>query len=270
MGFRCIPLKDAVHSCGYFRERTAVTEHFLLKDYTPGDLDALLATGYRHFGRYFFRPRCGSCTRCIPIRVDAGNYRFSRNAKRILTRAGRFQIIESGPAPSREAYDLYLRHLLRFGEREESDWERFKEAFFADLPGSRQLSVFDEDRLIAVSHFDRGQESLSAVYTYYDEAYARNSLGSLGIFKLIELARASDARYLYLGYYIEDNRHMVYKQRYRPNEVLLSGDSWVPFCGGSGPAVPDAESPGFVPGERFFEALASGKFQHRLPIQPIP
>ena len=252
MPLLCAPLKDAVHSCGYFDFFTAVTEHFFLKGYSRSDLDTLLERGYRHFGKYFFRPRCGSCVRCVPIRVRTEPFRFSRNARRVINRASGFRIEEGPPEPTREAYELYARHLTRFDGGEPSDRERFTEAFFDPLPGSRQLSVYHNGRLIALSHFDRGHSSLSAVYTYYDDSYIRESLGRLVIYELIRRAREERIPYLYLGYYIEENRHMVYKKLYKPNEVLTSEGSWRSFYDADGRRLIPGEALGFVPGERFF------------------
>lgn len=252
MPLLCAPLKDAVHPCGYFEGRTAVTEHFFLKGYGNSDLDALLERGYRHFGKYFFRPRCGSCTRCVPLRMLPGDFRFSRNVRRVINRAEAFRIEEGPPEPSRAAYELYLRHLTRFGSGDSSGWERFKEAFFEPLEGARQLSIFYNGRLIAVSHFDRGRSSLSAVYTYYDDSYSRESLGRLVIYDLIRRAREEDIRYLYLGYYIEENSHMVYKRGYKPNQVLISDGSWRTFYDAEGRRCIPGEALEFIPGPYFF------------------
>lgn len=254
MPLLCAPLKDAIHPCGYFDDVPARTEHFFLKGYTRNDLDALLERGYRHFGKYFFRPRCGSCIRCVPLRVRIDEFRFSRNTRRVLNRAAGFRIEEGTPDPSGTAYELYLRHLKRFGGDEPSGFDRFTEAFFDPLEGARQLSVYHEDRLVAVSHFDRGERALSAVYTYYDDSYTRVSLGKLVIYELLRRGIEEGIPHLYLGYYIEENRHMVYKGGYKPNEVLLSEGSWHTLYDAQGKRRISREDLGFVPGERFIRA----------------
>ena len=68
----------------------------------------------------------------------------------------------------------------------------------------------------------------SAVYTYYDPDFQRFSPGSLAVCTLLRLAMERGLRWVYLGYYIAANRHMAYKARYRPNEVLLEAGKWVP------------------------------------------
>jgi arginine-tRNA-protein transferase len=39
------------------------------------EFEYLLAQGMRHFGDYFFRPRCQDCYRCIPIRVRTDQFK---------------------------------------------------------------------------------------------------------------------------------------------------------------------------------------------------
>ena len=48
------------------------------------------------------------------------------------------------------------------------------------------------------------------------------------ILKQIELCRRMNIRYLYLGLFIADNRHMSYKARFRPHERLVAG-TWTRF-----------------------------------------
>jgi len=70
---------------------------------------------------------------------------------------------------------------------------------------------------------DRGTTSLSAVYCFWNPAYARLSVGTYSILKQIQLARHWEMDHLYLGLYIADNAHMSYKARFTPHERLIDG-----------------------------------------------
>lgn len=215
--------------CPYLAGRTATHEQIVVQSLSEEDLDALLAAGYRHFGSYFFRPVCMACHKCVPLRVPLAGYRFPRSGRRLLNRNERFLVTLERPQPSREAFELYLRHKERFDAPPGSAEERyaeFVESFFHPFPFSYQLSVYDEERLIAVSHLDMTSRAISAVYCYYDDRYRRESLGSFAIYKEIETALNRGLDFVYLGYYIAENPHMSYKVRYRPNETLREEGRW--------------------------------------------
>jgi arginyl-tRNA--protein-N-Asp/Glu arginylyltransferase len=105
------------------------------------------------------------------------------------------------------------------------------ESFHYPFSFNYQLSIFDQDALIAVAHMDITEKSLSAVYCYYDDRYYHYSLGAFAIYKEIEIALQYDLEYMYLGYYIADNSHMNYKVRYYPNQLLVGSGEWRDYIG---------------------------------------
>jgi arginine-tRNA-protein transferase len=91
---------------------------------------------------------------------------------------------------------------------------------------SRTVEFRDRDgTLVAVMLMDRMEDSLSAVYSFFDGRQTRRSLGSYMILWMIERARALGLPYVYLGYWIEDSEKMSYKARFRPLEAL-GEDGW--------------------------------------------
>lgn len=93
------------------------------------------------------------------------------------------------------------------------------------------MELRDGEKLVAVTHLDAGEESASAIYCYYDTDYMKYSPGRFSIYRGIALAKELGKKYYYLGYYIKENPHMSYKGAYKPNEVLLKEDLWVPGPG---------------------------------------
>src|SRR5439155_2016887 len=91
-----------------------------------------------------------------------------------------------------------------------------------------ELAYWHDDHLVAVAIADAGRESLSAVYCFYDPAFRLLSLGTYSILRQIALCRATNRRYLYLGFFIAESPHMSYKARFRPHQRLISGE-WVVF-----------------------------------------
>ena len=78
-------------------------------------------------------------------------------------------------------------------------------------------------KLVAVSVFDRLNNSLSAVYTFYKVDLPQRSLGQLAILTQIDIAAQNGLSYLYLGYWIENSAKMKYKNDYSPIEYFLNG-----------------------------------------------
>jgi arginine-tRNA-protein transferase len=79
------------------------------------------------------------------------------------------------------------------------------------------------DKLVGACLTDWLSDGLSAVYSFFEPADARRSLGSWAILWLVARARALGLPYVYLGYWVPESRKMSYKSRFQPSEVLLGG-----------------------------------------------
>ena len=73
---------------------------------------------------------------------------------------------------------------------------------------------------------DKQQQSLSAIYTFYDPLEAKRSLGTMNILSQIDLCAQFDLDYLYLGYWIKTNPKMNYKINFKPIELRIDSQ-WV-------------------------------------------
>jgi leucyl-tRNA---protein transferase len=228
-----LSLHDSVTQCPYLEGRVFTAENFIAPMLSADEIDALLKTGFRHFGSYYFRPVCEGCRRCVPIRVDVRRHQPTRSENRVL-RTNRDLVTTVGaPAPDSRAYSLYRMHQHRFEERASSSYEQFVKSFFTPTFGNTQLSVYLDDLLVSVLHLDVTGTSLSAIYCYYDTGCFRRSLGTFSILAGLQFAKELGVSRYYLGYIVEGNHHMEYKSRYRPNEVLTAG-GWLPFKSCSG------------------------------------
>jgi arginine-tRNA-protein transferase len=247
---RFLELKDTTTACPYLPDRRFTAENFLAPSLGPRELDRLLAAGFRHFGSYYFRPVCEKCQRCVPIRAAASGFRPSRSLKRVEKENRDLLVTVGPPSPSERSYSLYRRHQLRFEHRSSSTYEQYVRSFFSPTYGNTQLSVFLDDTLVSVLHLDVTSVSLSAVYCYYDTDFVSRSLGTFSILRALRYAREWRVEKCYLGYVVDGNRHMMYKSRYRPNQVLL-GDGWVDFRNENGEYVDDGRYQQGFPGKAF-------------------
>lgn len=81
-----------------------------------------------------------------------------------------------------------------------------------------------EDSLVCVAVVDLMHNAMSAVYTFFDPDYAKNSLGKYAILYEIAEARRLELDWLYLGYWIEGCNKMEYKSEYRPAEYYIENE----------------------------------------------
>ena len=226
---RAAMLENACYPCPYLPGWTVEMEQFLIHDIDAREHEVLLSYGYRHFGRYYFRPRCTGCGRCVPLRMLPDGGGKHRSWRRVLRRIEAFRQDFDHPPSAEEAFDLYCRHKKRFNDGETPSFQLFGESFFTSHPAARILTLRDGKRLIAVAHFDETRHALSAVYTYYDDVrYARESPGKAAVLLLMRYARERNIRHLYLGYYVHENRAMSYKAQYTPFEYSPTGGVWAP------------------------------------------
>jgi arginine-tRNA-protein transferase len=79
--------------------------------------------------------------------------------------------------------------------------------------------------LVACALVDQLADGLSLVYSFYDPAAARRSLGSFVILDHVIQAGLISLPFVYLGYWVEGSHKMDYKSRFTPLE-LLRPDGW--------------------------------------------
>jgi arginyl-tRNA--protein-N-Asp/Glu arginylyltransferase len=219
---------DELEPCPYLPQRWARMPLRLPATALAGrQLDARLAEGDRRSGIYLYRATCPGCHACEAIRIDVNQFTPSRTQQRTLRRGDRVLEVEVGP-PVVDAERVALFNLHRHGR----DLARYD--YDIDADGYRTFLVDTccdtleicyrlAGSMIGVAISDRGAESVSAVYCYFDPAFSRLSPGAYSILKHIELCRRWHVRYLYLGYYVAESEHMAYKSLYLPHERLIGG-----------------------------------------------
>ncbi len=234
--------------CPYLEGRTFYSETLYVPEVDSEGLDSLLSVGFRHFGATFFRPVCDSCGRCIPLRIRVDDFRFSRNRRRALRRGEGLETLLVDPKADAEKHELYLKHGERFDLGGSEGYEDFRDSFFSHVPFAKVLEIRRDGKLLAASHVDITDRSLSAMYCYWDPQESALGLGTYALLKEVEIAASKEIPHLYLGYYIEENRHMNYKARFYPNEALIREGHWLPFYDSRGELVgQEVSSHGFLP-----------------------
>jgi arginine-tRNA-protein transferase len=110
----------------------------------------------------------------------------------------------------------------------EDQREEYKNFLLTSNFISKKIRFYHNDNLIMVSIVDYLNDGISAVYTFYDRNYLKQSLGTYSILWLIEKCKRENLPYLYLGYWIKENDKMNYKTKFKPFE-LFEDKQWKIF-----------------------------------------
>jgi arginine-tRNA-protein transferase len=216
------------YPCSYLPDLTARSQVA-----TPAHLvdtvvySELIRHGFRRSGFYTYRPQCGECKACVPVRVAVDDFVPNRTQRRVLkANAGMSVSIES-PHYDDEHFALYQRYQAERhpgGGMDHDNREQYTHFLVASQVESYLLVFREDDKVRMVSLIDRVADGLSAVYTFFDPDLSRRSLGVYNVLWQIDLARQLGVPYLYLGYWVADSRKMAYKQQYQPLQGFIDAD----------------------------------------------
>lgn len=184
----------------------------------------LTLAGFRRSHRYAYRPACSSCAACVPVRVVVDEFAPGKSLRRILRANADLSVRMSPAKATKEQFALFQRYIgSRHGEGEmagmtEHEYRSMVEASDID---TRVAELRDtEGHLVAVCLLDWLADGPSAVYSFFEPAAARRSLGTFVVLWLIEAAQRHGAAHVYLGYWIDQSPKMAYKIRFQPLEGL--------------------------------------------------
>ena len=219
-----------IHECSYLVDREAVTVFADPEFRKDTALYSVLSRyGFRRSGQHIYRPRCPTCSACVPVRGPVMEFEPRRSQRRTWRQNQDIQVRACEPRFREEHFRLYRRYLEarhKGGGMDNPSPGQYME--FLVSPWSH--TVFYEIRLgsqlLGVTVADRLEDGLSAVYTFFDPEYRKRSLGVYAILWELEEARRLGVEWLYLGYWIKESAKMRYKTDYQPLEYFQNGH-WV-------------------------------------------
>lgn len=190
----------------------------------PGLNDALTHVGFRRSQSILYRPACERCSACRSARIPAAEAEFSRNQRRILKRNAH---LARGLAPAEatpEHYGLLTKYLdARHGDGDMAGMDFYEFASMVEdgAQATELVEYRDEDGfLMGAALVDELSDGYSMVYSFFEPACEKDSLGAYMILDQIRRAREDGLEFVYLGYWVPGSAKMQYKARYRPLEIL--------------------------------------------------
>ncbi len=194
--------------------------------------NSLTHGGFRRSQNIAYKPNCEACSACISVRVNAQDFVANDSFKRIIKRNQDVKAVHLPPRTDKTQYALLKKYLDRrhenggMNEMTADDYMAMVEDTVVDTHLIEYIAP--DKRLLGVALIDRLSDGLSMVYSFFDPDEKTRSLGSFMILDQITRTRKAGLNYLYLGYWIEGCRKMMYKKRFKPIEKLTD-EGWVAF-----------------------------------------
>lgn len=191
--------------------------------------DELTQAGFRRSQNIAYRPACEGCDACVSMRLPVPEFVFSRSQSRVLARNADLtrDLVEA--EATTEQFDLLKRYLIARhpgGGMTDMSWADYV-AMIEDTTVRTHLIEYrlpstdsGPGTLVAVTLTDLLSDGLSMVYSYFDPAIARRSLGVFAILDHVRQAATVGLPFVYLGYWVQGSRKMDYKASFRPMDVL--------------------------------------------------
>ncbi|OCL81974.1 arginyltransferase [Arcobacter porcinus] len=213
-------------SCSYFDNEKSDMRYQFLNSCSIENYRDKLIRGWRRFGKIHFVPECKSCTKCVSMRIDVKNYKFSKSEKRVLNKNKNTKIAIRTPEVTLEHLELYDKYHSFMNRKK--NWPYYKIAIDEYIKSyvegnslyAKEFLYIKDDKLIGVAFVDVLPDAISSIYCFYDHDYEDLSIGKFSILFQIQVAKELDIPYIYLGYWIKDHFSMGYKESYSPFEIL--------------------------------------------------
>lgn len=200
------------------------------------ELDRWLARGWYRMGQSLFTARYvvfdDVLRAAVWTRLKLDGYRFRKGLRKVLTRVDASFRTEIGPRvldAEREA--LYQRYrAIAKGDRSPTLQDFLYGDSEQDIFDTREVRVWDGDRLVAFSWFDLGRDGVQSLIGVYDPDEARHSLGFYTMLAEIRYGIETGRRWFYPGYVLPGDPSMDYKLRVGDMEFLdLDRNRWRPW-----------------------------------------
>lgn len=200
--------------------------------FQPAELDLLWREGWFRSGNLMGRSKViqldNSLYTTTPTRLHLEHYHPSKSLRRLLARSKGFRMEVDDLRITSRVESLYRSFAKRFNIPFPSIHWYLNNATGSTPFHSKQVSIYDGDRLVATSVFDCGSDAISSIIGLYQEDYKKYSPGILTMLMEVMWAKENGYSLYYPGYIMMENPKMDYKLRLGPLEFLNDERQWVP------------------------------------------
>jgi len=194
--------------------------------------DTLSRVGFRRSHSLVYAPICHGCSACLAVRTIVADFKPSSSQRRVLKLNDNVFAEEKPTKATNEQYELFSRYQdsrHTGGDMATMDFYDYQ-ALVEETPVDTSMIEFrnEDGVLVGGCLVDIMVDGLSAVYSFFDPKYHKNSLGTYMILWLMERSGQLNLPYVYLGYWIGGSQKMAYKDKFQPLEYFAA-DGWHKF-----------------------------------------
>lgn len=197
-----------------------------LEEVKGSTLDEFLSRGWYRMGPSIFSTHYiyfeGTIYSCIWLRTCLDDYTYPKSlAKLYRKNTSRLTHTFEPVEYSDDLEDLFQKYRLTFkGNLPDTLSAYMMDSLDKNIYETYLVKVFAEDRLIACSIFDIGENSIASIFGFYDPAFSSMSLGLYTMLLEIEFAKQNAIQLYYIGYFVPGNPRFDYKLRIATIEYL--------------------------------------------------
>jgi arginyl-tRNA--protein-N-Asp/Glu arginylyltransferase len=225
---RDIEFVEEDRECSYFDEEISDIRYRYMYSCDEQSYFQMLQRGWRRFGRMHFVPECKFCNKCVSMRIDVKNFKFSKSQKRVINKNKDTKLFIRQPSITLEHINLYDKYHSIMNAKKNWPFEPIdpndylKSYVEGKQEYSKEFLYMRDNKLIGVALVDILGDGISSIYCFYDHDYEEFSIGKYSILAQIKMAQQMNIPYIYLGYWIKDHFSMGYKEQYMPFEILTN------------------------------------------------
>jgi leucyl-tRNA---protein transferase len=212
------------------------SEKYHLDTLSPTEFDDFLAQGWYPMGQTIFTTHFLCFFRqfysAIWIRLPLEGYQYSKSLRKLRRRNQERFRIEVNPATFTEEKEaLFQRYRLTFsGSLPQTLSECHFDQEENNIFDTREVTVYDQERLIACSYFHLGARGAASIQGFYDPDYSSYSLGLYTMLEEISFCMDSGIDFFYPGYVVPGYDRFDYKLRIGPVDYYeLTTQQWLPY-----------------------------------------
>ena len=203
----------------------------------PHELDDYLGNGWFRMGQTIFTTNflkfSGIIYSAIWLRIDLSTFEKSKTQQKLEKLNASFKVVIQP---------------IQFNEKQENLFQKYRNhiTFDAspslenllfnngenDIFNTYEVSVYDQEKLIATGFFDLGDNTAAGITCFYDPDYKKHSLGKFLMYQKIDFCRNLGMRYFYPGYFAPGYPLFDYKLDLAKNNLEyldIRTNNWLNF-----------------------------------------